>query len=80
MRFPLFFARYLVGVYVVVTILLIVITFVDLFVGVASGSYKSDKHAVSVGRRLITSVVWPFLLFSVKGRKMIFNLWRNIIA
>jgi hypothetical protein len=80
MRFPLFFARYLVGIYAIVTVLLLIIAFVDLFVGVLNGHYKSDKHAVTFSRRISTVAFWPILLFSAKGRKMIFNLWRNILV
>jgi hypothetical protein len=79
MRFPLFFARYLVGLYVLVALFLLVVGLVDLFVGIVSGNYKTDKHALTIGRRFGTIAFWPFLLFSTKGRKLITSLWRNIL-
>lgn len=79
MRFPLFFARYLVGIYILVMVFLLIVGLVDLFVGLVSGNYKSDKHALTIGRRFGTIVFWPFLLFSTKGRKLIASLWRNIL-
>jgi hypothetical protein len=79
MRFPLFFARYLVGLYVIVAVLLLLVGLIDLFVGVLNSNYKTDKHALTIGKRFSTILLWPFLLFSRKGRKLIFSLWQNIL-